>query len=64
MKMLYKYPQRGISLHATRGREPPALRRTAPEFELLDTGIFDDDRYFDVVIEYAKADAEDRLHPD
>jgi Glycosyl hydrolase family 63 C-terminal domain len=32
-----------------------------PEFELLDTGIFDDDRYFDVVVEYAKADVEDIL---
>ena len=30
-----------------------------PEFELLDTGIFDDDRYFDVFVEYAKADPED-----
>src|SRR5207253_2371296 len=29
------------------------------EFELVDTGIFDDDRYFDIVIEYAKADPED-----
>ena len=32
---------------------------SAAEFELLDTGIFDDDRYWDVFIEYAKADAED-----
>ena len=33
----------------------------APEFELIDTGIFDDDRYFDVEVEYAKADADDML---
>ena len=32
-----------------------------PEFELLDTGIFDDDRYFDVFVEYAKAGPEDIL---
>ena len=31
------------------------------EFELIDTGIFDDDRYFDVEIEYAKADVDDVL---
>ena len=33
----------------------------APEFELIDTGVFDDDRYFDVFVEYAKADADDML---
>ena len=31
------------------------------EFELIDTGMFDDDRYFDVEVEYAKADADDML---
>ena len=36
--------------------------RDEPEYELLDTGVFDDDRYFDVFVEYAKADA--RRHPD
>ena len=36
--------------------------RSEPEFELLDTGVFADDRYFDVVVEYAKADA--GRHPD
>ena len=35
-----------------------------PEFELLDTGIFDEDRYFDIVIEYAKATPEDMVDPD
>ena len=36
-------------------------RAGQPEFELLDTGIFDDDRYFDVFVEYAKAGPEDIL---
>ncbi|HEY3149856.1 MAG TPA: glucosidase, partial [Dongiaceae bacterium] len=59
-RMLYKYPQaefpygRLVQENARRGKQQP-------EFELIDTGIFDDDRYFDVDIEYAKADAEDIL---
>ncbi len=59
-KVLYKYPQREFPykqlLEENRLRWGQA---GAPEFELLDSGIFDDDRYFDVFIEYAKADAED-----
>jgi hypothetical protein len=57
MRMLYKYPQaefpyaRLIAENRSRGG--------GAEFELLDTGVFDDDRYFDIVIEYAKAGAED-----
>jgi len=43
----------GISLRATPGRKPPA-RQDQPEFELLDTGVFNEDRYFDVFVEYAK----------
>jgi hypothetical protein len=35
--------------------------KSQPEFELLDTGVFDEDRYFDVFVEYAKADIEDIL---
>jgi hypothetical protein len=35
--------------------------KSQPEFELLDTGVFDDDHYFDVFVEYAKADVEDIL---
>jgi hypothetical protein len=60
MKYLYKYPQREfpyrdlVESNAGRSREDF-------EYELLDTGIFDDDRYFDVFVEYAKADAEDVL---
>jgi hypothetical protein len=58
MKFLYKYPQvaypyeRLIRENSSRGPE-------APEFELLDTGVFDEDRYFDVFVEYAKASHED-----
>ena len=60
MKYLYKYPQREFpyrDLVETNGRRS----REEMEYELLDTGIFDDDRYFDVFVEYAKADPEDIL---
>ena len=60
MKYLYKYPQEEFPyatlIEANRGRS-----KTEREFELLDTGIFDGDRYFDVQVEYAKADVEDIL---
>ena len=58
--MLYKYPQRAfpyedlVATNAARGKPEP-------EYELLDTGIFDDDRYFDVIVEYAKAAPDDML---
>ncbi|RME00338.1 MAG: glucosidase, partial [Calditrichaeota bacterium] len=60
MKMLYKYPQAAfpyrqlVEENRRRGRE-------APEFEIWDTGVFDEDRYFDVLVEYAKAAPEDIL---
>ena len=60
MKYLYKYPQREypyrdlIETNRTRSREEM-------EYELLDTGVFNEDRYFDVFVEYAKADPEDIL---
>ncbi|MGC2111815.1 MAG: glucosidase [Candidatus Korobacteraceae bacterium] len=60
MKYLYKYPQREFpyrDLVETNGRRS----REEMEYELLDTGIFDDDRYFDVFVEYAKGDPEDIL---
>jgi hypothetical protein len=58
MRMLYRYPQREYPYK--RLVEENARRGGAlPEFELLDTGIFDDDRYFDVFVEYAKAGPED-----
>ena len=60
MKYLYKYPQREYpyrDLVETNGRRS----RQDLEYELLDTGIFDDDRYFDVFLEYAKAGPDDIL---
>ncbi len=58
MKYLYKYPQRAFPY--ARLLEENARRSTLDyEYELLDTGVFDDDRYFDIVIEYAKRSAED-----
>src|SRR5689334_15809015 len=60
MKYLYKYPQQAYPY--TRLIEENRKRtRNDFEFELMDTGIFDDDRYFDVFIEYAKATPEDIL---
>ncbi|MFO0845851.1 MAG: hypothetical protein U0797_26290 [Gemmataceae bacterium] len=60
LKALYKYPQREFP-YARLVEENARRTRNDPEFELLDTGIFDDDRYFDVFVEYAKADADDVL---
>ena len=60
MKMLYKYPQAEFpygDLVAENGRRG----REAFEYELLDTGVFDQNRYFDVFVEYAKADENDIL---
>src|SRR5688572_3048127 len=60
MKYLYKYPHAAfpyddlVKTNRSRGRE-------GFEYELLDTGVFDHDRYFDVVVEYAKATPEDLL---
>ena len=51
----------GISLRASSSRKTAAAASEQPEFELLDTGIFDDDRYFDVFVEYAKAAPDDIL---
>ena len=60
MKYLYKYPQAAypysdlVETNKRRSREEM-------EYELLDTGVFNEDRYFDVFVEYAKADPEDIL---
>ena len=60
MRQLYKYPQAAfpyddlVETNAARSRDDL-------EYELLDTGVFDEDRYFDVVVEYAKASPEDLL---
>ncbi|HEY7245085.1 MAG TPA: glucosidase [Xanthobacteraceae bacterium] len=60
-RMLYKLPQGPYPYEWL--IEENARRRgtTAMEFELIDTGIFDEDRYFDVEVEYAKAEVEDVL---
>ena len=60
MKYLYKYPQ-GAYPYADLVEENKKRTRTDPEYELLDTGIFDEDRYFDVFVEYAKDSPEDIL---
>jgi hypothetical protein len=60
MRMLYKYPQAAFPYAELRA-ESAARDRLDPEFELLDTGIFQDNRYFDINIEYAKAGPEDIL---
>jgi Mannosylglycerate hydrolase MGH1-like glycoside hydrolase domain len=60
MKALYKYPQRAypyedlLETNRHRGKEEP-------EYELIDTGVFAEDRYFDVTAEYAKVDPLDML---
>src|SRR5438270_8806627 len=58
MRMLYKYPQREFP-YAQLVEENGRRNGRGPEFELLDTGVFDDNRYFDIFIEYAKASPED-----
>jgi hypothetical protein len=58
MKYLYKYPQTEFPYRRLR-EENRRRDKSAPEFELVDTGIFDEDKYFDVFIEYAKAGAGD-----
>ena len=60
MKYLYKYPQAAypyedlVRTNRERGRDQP-------EYELLDTGVFEGSRYFDVFVEYAKAGPDDML---
>src|ERR1041385_6286631 len=58
MRALYKYPQREFPYGALVA-ENRRRGKTDPEFELADTGAFDDGRYFDVVAEYAKASPDD-----
>ena len=58
LKWLYKYPQAEFP-YAQLIEENQKRSSTDPEYELLDTGVFDEDRYFDVVVEYAKASPED-----
>src|SRR5713101_1542377 len=60
MKGLYKYPQAAFP-YARLVEENGRRGRGVPEFELLDTGVFEGDRYFDVAVEYAKAGVDDIL---
>lgn len=60
MKMLYKYPQQEFPYNRL-VIETMRRSRMDPEFEITDTGVFDNDDYFDIVIEYAKADQNDWL---
>ena len=60
MKYLYKYPQAEFP-YSKLVEENRRRDRLQPEYELLETGVFDGDRYFDIFVEYAKADSEDIL---
>jgi len=60
MKYLYKYPQSEFPYNQL-VEENRRRGKDQPEFELLDTGVFNDNRYFDVFVEYAKTDIEDIL---
>ncbi|MGH6919392.1 MAG: MGH1-like glycoside hydrolase domain-containing protein, partial [Geminicoccaceae bacterium] len=60
LKFLYKYPQRAYP-YAWLVEENRRRGRHDPELELLDTGVFEDDRYFDVLVAYAKGSPQDIL---
>ena len=60
MKMLYKYPQQEFPYRQL-VEENRRSGKLDPEFELVDTGIFNENKYFDIFIEYAKEDTEDVL---
>jgi hypothetical protein len=59
-KMLYKYPQQAFPYERL-FNENQQRGKNEPEFELIDTGLFEDDKYFDVFVEYAKNSPEDIL---
>ena len=60
MKYLYKYPQAEFPYEQLL-KENERRTRLDAEYELVDTGIFDENRYFDIVVEYAKREPEDLL---
>ena len=60
LKYLYKYPQNAFP-YDNLARTNRQRGRTDPEYELIDTGVFNDDRYFDVLVEYAKVAPDDIL---
>jgi hypothetical protein len=59
MKYVYKYPHAEFPYQQLIDENRRRAAENGGEFELLDTGVFDQDRYFDITIEYAKADEED-----
>ena len=60
LKGMYRYPQRAFPYAQLRD-ENAKRGRAGREYELVDTGIFDDDAYFDIVVEYAKREVDDLL---
>src|SRR5919199_2160507 len=60
MRALYKYPQRAFP-YAELVAENRRRGKDQPEYELVDTGVFAEDRYFDVEVEYAKASPTDLI---
>ena len=58
MRYLYKYPQFAYPYQKLKEKNRQRSGQGL-EYELLDTGVFDEDRYFDIFVEYAKADADD-----
>ena len=60
MKMLYKYPQNAFPYEELLEKNAEAGKEN-PEYELIDTGVFDQNEYFDIFIEYAKSSPEDIL---
>ncbi len=61
LRMLYKYPQAAFPYEALIAENAKRRGQNQPEYELADTGVFDQGRYFDVAVEYAKAAADDIL---
>jgi len=59
LKYLYKYPQAEFPFRDLIDENRRRRGKNQPEYELLDTGVFDNDDYFDVFVEYAKGDPED-----
>ena len=56
-------PAGRVPVRPARRREPPPRPKLEPEFELVDTGVFDEGRYWEITADYAKASPEDILHP-
>ena len=55
MRWRYMYPQAAFPYERLRRREPPRAASSSPSSSSLDTGVFDDDRYWEITVDYAKA---------